>query len=115
MACNSLFQDKNVMETPHNLTPLSKVMNNLKSQGYASDFIFRDNKFRDMESGKEYDASEIIIVEDYRFEGISNPDDMSILYAVKTADGTKGTISAPYGASYDGELNEFISRAKWEA
>lgn len=103
------------METPHNMTSLSKVMNDLKSQGYASDFVFRDNKFHEMESGKEYDAREVIIVEDYRFEGITNPDDMSILYAVKMADGTKGTISAPYGANYDVELNDFISRAKWEA
>ncbi len=43
------------------------------------------------------------VVEFYRFEGASNPDDNSILYAIETSDGLKGLLVDAYGA-YSGNI-----------
>ncbi len=101
--------------TNHHLRTLSEVIRDLKTQGYAADFIYRENKLMDMGSGKSYDAREITILKEYRFEGNTNPDDMSILYSIETVDGTKGTISTAYGANANTELDEFLNEAVWEA
>ena len=46
----------------------------------------------------------------YRFEGESNPDDMSILYAIEANDGISGTISSAYGTYADADTDR-ISEA----
>ena len=38
---------------------------------------------------KKYKAKDVTAANFFRFEGISNPDDMSVLYAIETIDGTK--------------------------
>jgi hypothetical protein len=48
----------------------------------------------------------------YRFEGISNPDDMSILYAIETSDGRRGTLVDAYGFYSDDETGEFINQVE---
>jgi hypothetical protein len=90
-------------------------MNDLKQQGYSSDFTFRNDQLVEMETGKSYDAEQLVIIQEYRFEGITNPGDMSILYVIEASDGTKGTISAAYGANADVDLDQFLSKAQWEA
>ncbi len=101
--------------TNHHLSPLSKVMDDLKKQGYASEFIFREGKLQDMGTGKTYDAAQLTVENEFRFEGRTNPDDMSILYAIKATDGTRGTISTPYGANANIEFDEFLNEASWMA
>lgn len=99
----------------HNLKPLSEVMKDLKSEGYREDFIFRDNKlFTSGSEAESYDASEVIIKDEYRFEGDSDPADMSILYAIETSGGKKGTLVDSYGASSDIDLEDFLGNARYE-
>jgi len=60
------------------------------------------------DSNKSYAPDEVTIVDFYRFEGESNPDDMSILYAIEANDGVRGTISSAYGTYGDADANEFM-------
>jgi hypothetical protein len=47
----------------------------------------------------------------FRFEGMSNPDDSSIVYAISSIDGTiKGTMVDAYGAYADPLNSEMISK-----
>jgi hypothetical protein len=48
------------------------------------------------------------VVNYFRFEGPSNPDDMSILYAIEANDGVKGTLVDAYGTYASPEVNQFI-------
>ncbi|CAG5005428.1 hypothetical protein DYBT9275_03580 [Dyadobacter sp. CECT 9275] len=50
------------------------------------------------------------IVEVYRFEGMSNPSDTSILYAIESCDGLKGTLVSSYGVYADAMSNEMIRK-----
>lgn len=99
----------------HNLKPLSEVIDDLKNKGFSTDFIYRDGKLHAMNKDKSYSAEDITIKEEYRFEGDSDPADMSILYAIVTSDGEKGSVVDIYGADSNTELEEFLNHAHYEA
>jgi len=44
----------------------------------------------------------------YRFEGITDPADMAVLYLIETADGAKGTLVDAYGTYSDPEVAKLI-------
>ncbi len=96
----------NTQDSKAHLTPLSVKLKELEEKGYQQEFVFAGGVLKDT-SGNTYQASELKIIEEHRFEGESNPDDMSILYAVKGQNGVKGTVVTPYGTYVD-ELAEFM-------
>ncbi|MBD0368348.1 MAG: hypothetical protein ICV53_19865, partial [Flavisolibacter sp.] len=57
---------------------------------------------------KKYKPKDVKAVNFYRFEGISDPDDMSILYAIETCDGRKGTLIDAYGNYSDDDTGAFM-------
>jgi len=40
-----------------------------------------------------------LIIDSYRFEGMTDPADESTVFAIEAKDGTKGTLVISYGAS----------------
>lgn len=95
----------------HNLKPMSQVIKVLKDRGYTLDFIYRDNKLFTSDKEKSYEAGELTIVDEYRFEGDSDPADMAILYSIETQSGEKGTLVDSYGADSSIELEKFLEKA----
>ena len=93
---------------------LVNVENQLSKDGFNQDFNVVDGRLHTInnDTKKSYAPDEVTIVDFYRFEGESNPDDMSILYALQTADGLKGTISAPYGVYSDEAVDIFLRKVK---
>ena len=92
----------------NNINPLN-TMKDLKKNGFSDDFIFTDGKIRNTITKKEYTSAQVEILEEFRFEGISNPSDMSILYAIRTDDGFKAQIMASFSpASGNNEIHEFM-------
>ncbi len=86
------------------MNTLSQVMNDLRIKGFTDDFEMTDEGLCCKVSGAKYSPDELSIVEVFRFEGSSNPDDMSVLYAILAdSDGTKGLFVDAYGtySSYD--------------
>ncbi len=96
----------------HNLKPMSEIMEKLKSKGYTRDFNVFDDKMIMDHSKKVFSPEEIHIVDEYRFEGNTNPDDMSILYAIETKSGEKGMIVNGYGTSANPEIDAFLLAAE---
>lgn len=88
---------------------LTNVEAKLTADGFTEDFRVADGRLIAFSDDKRtYGPADVTIVDFYRFEGESNPDDMSILYAIQTADGLKGTISAPFGTYADTAVDEFL-------
>ncbi len=79
-----------------------------QDRGYTSNYHFADGCLMDTETKYAYKPDEIFIVAQYRYEGMSNPDDMSILYIIETADLAKGTYLQGYGPTSDLEASEFF-------
>jgi hypothetical protein len=84
---------------------LSGVLNRLKAKGYVEDFNLNHNCIECKAQNLQLFPANFIIDSYYRFEGASNPDDNSIVYAISSKDGLKGTLVDAYGV-YSSNLNE---------
>jgi hypothetical protein len=102
------------MKTPNELNTLSETMNNLKAEGFTEEFEIKDGGFV-TRSGEKFKPDDLTILKVYRFEGISNPDDMSVLYSIKSSSGIKGIYVDAFGlyADQDGQkVAELLKRLK---
>ncbi|MEO7976962.1 hypothetical protein [Flavobacterium sp.] len=79
-----------------------------QKNGYCANFLFQNNCLIDVDTKYGYKPAEIFIVAHHRYEGMSNPDDMSILYVIETSNQVKGTYLLGYGPSADLEAAEFF-------
>ena len=79
---------------------LSQAINKLKlEEGYEEDFNLLDEKI-ELKSKKEtFGVEEFEVDKVLRFEGMSNPDDNAILYAITTSGNHKGVLVDGYGIS----------------
>ena len=91
------------------MTDLQKCLNKLEQKGYIDQFKVEKGKLQSLsDAKKKYKAKEVKAANFYRFEGDSNPDDMSILYAIETSDGRKGTLIDAYGNYSDDDTGAFM-------
>ncbi|KFF04346.1 hypothetical protein [Flavobacterium reichenbachii] len=79
-----------------------------QEEGYTVNFLFQNNTLIDSETKNAYQPDQIFIVAHHRYEGMSDPDDMSILYVIETEDKRKGTHLIGYGPTADLEEAEFF-------
>ncbi|MDX1666286.1 MAG: hypothetical protein R3350_03610 [Saprospiraceae bacterium] len=86
----------------------------LKERGYTDEFKLEGNgKMRNLSNGNTYGTQDLKIVEYHRFEGKSNPSDMSIVFAVEATDNnSKGIVISSYGPYADLKLVEFMDKVK---
>lgn len=92
---------------------LVNVLNRLRNDGFKCDFkVSGEGRLCNMESQEEFTPEQVRIVDFYRFEGESDPDDMSILYAIETHNGHKGTISNSYGPYADTNVDSFLKQVE---
>lgn len=91
---------------------VSEAIDGLKTRGFASNFEFMDGRFKSVENDRHFDAAELTIVEHHRFEGITNPADESIVYAIESSDGVRGILVDAYGVYANPELSNFMRNVK---
>ena len=91
------------------MTDLEKCLNKLEAKGYTDQFRVEKKYLQSLtDAKKKYKPKDVKAVNFYRFEGISNPDDMSILFAIETCDGRKGTLIDAYGMYSDDDTGAFM-------
>jgi hypothetical protein len=95
-----------------NYTNMVEAIEELRKRGFTANFEFLDQTFRDVSSGRTFMANELTIVEHYRFEGVSDPDDMSVVYAIKSDDGLKGIVADAFGLYANPALGGFLEKVK---
>ncbi len=93
-----------------NMTPEVKCLQNVQRKGFISQFSVSDDQLVCVSTGRLYEPREINIVNFYRFEGISDPGDMSILYVIETIDGQKGTLIDAFGIYAQDSVGKFFDR-----
>jgi len=85
------------------------ILNSLKKKGYVHNMIISGERlYVDEVKGEGFSARECVVDEEYRFEGLTNPSDMSIVYAISTKDKQLGTVVVGYGASASSEAADFF-------
>lgn len=95
-------------DRPTYMTNLEKCLNKLEDKGYTDQYRMESGRLECITTGRKFTPEDVIAVNFYRFEGPSNPDDMSILFAIETVDGRKGTLVDAYGLYADEETGEFM-------
>ena len=94
-----------------NYDTVTEAVKGLKERGYTVDFNVALDKL--ICSGNKIclQPDEFEIVETYRFEGNSNPDDEDVVYAVESIDGKiKGVITSAFGLYADPVSNKIIQK-----
>jgi hypothetical protein len=89
---------------------LAGTMDELAGRGFTEHFILANGKLRAATSGKVFTAEEVLISEYHRFEGVSDPDDMAILYALETRSGLRGTLADAFGVYADPMVGAFMKQ-----
>ncbi len=105
------------MELGHKMSTLSQVTEILRKKGYNEDFEMTEKGFTATKTGTTLSPEKIKIRKVYRFEGESDPDDMSVLFAMETDEGIKGILIDAYGTYAGNEpeaLSEFLKKVKTE-
>jgi PAS domain S-box-containing protein len=91
---------------------VTDTLENLRRRGFTADFGAVRDGLRVLGQGQTFKGSELTIREYYRFEGVSDPDDMSIVYAIEGADGTRGTLVDAFGVYADPELGAVLQEVR---
>ena len=81
-----------------NFDTLSSAVNSLTKQGFKEDFKAEEKCIKALYSKKEYQPNELKIVQTFRFDGMTNPEDETELFAIISHDGVKGTLVMSYSA-----------------
>lgn len=85
-----------------NYETLVDALNDLNKRGYTANLSLDGNTIDDKSADIQMDAKDFEIDEFYRFEGASNPSDMSILYAISSSKyNLKGALVNAYGTYAD--------------
>ncbi len=89
---------------------LSQAINKLKiEEGYEHDFNFMDEEIELKSKKEKFGVEEFEVDKVLRFEGMSNPDDNAILYAITTTNGRKGILIDGYGIS-GGQISKALMK-----
>lgn len=94
------------------LKTLVECLNSMKRDGYDKDFQVTEEGLKTTDADKIYSPDQVKIVNYYRFEGESDPGDMSILYVMETNDGKKGTLVDAFGPYAGRKVSEFIVKVE---
>ncbi len=86
------------------------ALHDLKARGFDFDFNLKETCLHCAQLDKELSPEDFDVVEIYRFEGASNPDDNSIVYAIESTDGLKGTLVNAYGIYSDPVSDELVAK-----
>ena len=91
---------------------LATCLNKVFNDGYTEDFkVFYQGLFS-IQHEQIYQSEDINVVNFFRFEGTSNPDDEAVLYVIEANDGIKGTLTDAYGVYMDPHIADFMKRVE---
>lgn len=96
----------------HSYDTLSEALNDLKKRGYIEDLGLKSDCLECADKGLYLHPEDFTIDEFYRFEGNSNPDDSSIVYAISSNDGLKGVLIDAYGIYSEYMTDELVKKLK---
>ena len=83
---------------------LSVAIEDLQNKGFTEDFNLIAEGIESKSLKRQWKAGDLNVVKFYRFEGISDPGDNTILYLIETNDTRKGLLVDVYGAD-QGEIS----------
>jgi len=85
------------MVRPMGYTTLAEAIDDLTRRGFTEQFSIVEGGLRAVGTGTTFSADDLTVREYHRFEGVSDPDDTAIVYAIETRSGVRGTLVDAFG------------------
>ena len=99
-----------IVENDDFLKTMVSCIDALIKEGYTENYKVIERGLKSLRRERIYTPSEVKVLNFYRFEGNSDPADSSILYAIETIDGGKGTLVDAYGPYSDTQITTFMQQ-----
>jgi len=99
---------KNITEEKVHMKTLVSCLNSLVKSGFETQFKANKSGLKSLSTEKMYKPEQVKVLSFYRFEGESDPADNSIVYAIETSDGERGTLIDAYGPYSDTNVTNFM-------
>ena len=91
------------------MNTVSEVLNQLKKEGYTVDFNLKNNCLECHGNMLQIFPEEFVVDKHYRFEGMSDPADEAIVYAISSdKHHVKGTLVNGYGTSSNSLTDQMV-------
>jgi hypothetical protein len=87
---------------------VARAIDALEGRGFTERFRVVDGALQALGSGETLHSRDLVIRDYYRFEGVSDPDDMAIVYAVESRSGVRGTLVDAFGVYSDAALSAVL-------
>jgi hypothetical protein len=87
---------------------MADATRDLERRGFTANFEPIGKALHVLGKEKTYQPGELTILEHHRFEGASDPDEMSVVYAIEATDGTRGVLVDAYGVYSNPDLSTFL-------
>jgi hypothetical protein len=85
------------MVRPMGYATLAEAIDDLTRRGFTEQFSIVEGGLRAVGTGTTFSADDLTVLEYHRFEGVSDPDDTAIVYAIETGSGVRGTLVDAFG------------------
>lgn len=96
------------------MTDMGAYLKRLEEKGYTDQYKVEKGRLVNLTAKNKYKPKDVKGVNFFRFEGISDPQDTSVLYAIETTDGRKGTLIDAYGTYSDDDTGAFMKEVEIE-
>jgi hypothetical protein len=91
---------------------LTTCLNRMVADGYTEDFKITDGGLEALNQQQVYQPENVQVVNFFRFEGMSDPDDNAVLYVIETTDGVKGILIDAFGIYNDPRIARFMKEVE---
>ncbi len=96
------------------ISSLTQAIAYVEQLGFTHEFVAVEEGMKDLVTKKVYAPESLVIKDVFRFEGYTDPDDLSVLYVLEASDGVRGWVSDAYGPYASPVLAEHLDKMKYE-
>ena|SRR6476469_3699807 len=102
---------KNANEHSKDFDSMVDAINDLSRRGYSGNLKLKADYLEESERNLVLYPENFTVVETYRFEGMTNPEDNTVVYAIESNTGDfKGVLVNAYGVYADQASSDLIKK-----
>jgi hypothetical protein len=91
---------------------MTDALRNLNERGYVYNFNLADSCIECREINLTLHPEQFVISEVYRFEGMTDPADSAVAYAIESDKGIKGVLVNAYGVYADSISADMVKKLR---
>ena len=101
-----------IKSTPAGEVTVTKAIDAFDHDGFTEHFGVRGGRLVALDTGERFEASDVVIRRVDRFEGVSDPDDMTVVYAIESRSGVRGTLTDAFGVYSSPAVSDFVRQVE---